>query len=351
MIASYGTQLLEWLNRYTFPTEGKFSSHTEASTVANFFLKELLRNGTTTALVFCAVFKTSVTAFFQAALELNLRMIAGKVMMDRNAPDYLLDTPETSYQESKELIEEWHGKGRLLYAVTPRFAITSTREQLDKAKRLRDEFPGVYLQTHLAENRKEVEFVSELFPEATSYLNVYHSHGLTGPKSVFVHSIYLSDEDRGVLSATDSSVSFCPTSNLFIGSGLFDLEKTEKFGIRIGLGTDVGGGTSFSMLRTISEAYKVLQLQGQNLHPIKSLYLATLGGAKSLHLDSLIGNFVPGKEADFVVVDLQATPLLQFRLKEAAGVEDQLFALFTLGDDRMVKETYACGVMVHSRDN
>lgn len=350
VLGSYGTKLLEWLQNYTFPTEGKFKNPIEARRVADFFLQELLRNGTTTALVFCAVFKESVTAFFEAAQEKGLRMIAGKVMMDRNAPQYLLDTAESSYTDSKELIQHWHGVDRLLYAVTPRFAITSTEEQLQRAAALRKEFPGVYLHTHLAEEAKEVEFVRTLFPQATSYLDVYRNCELLGPRAVFAHSIHLSEEDRSLLAHTGSSIAFCPTSNLFLGSGLFDYAATSAHQIRIGLGTDVGGGTSFSMLRTLAEAYKVMQLQGQSLDVKRTLYLATLGGAKALYLDHILGNFEPGKEADFCILDLKATPLISFRLQTAKSIEEQLFALFTLGDDRVVRATYAQGRCVHSRD-
>lgn len=351
IIGSYGAQLLDWLQNYTFPAEGKFNDLRENRKVADFFLQELLRNGTTTALVFCAVYKNSVTAFFEAAQAMGLRMIAGKVMMDRNAPEYLLDTPESSYTDSKELIERWHGVDRLLYAVTPRFAITSTEPQLHQASRLLKEFPGVYLHTHLAENRQEVAFVQELFPQSTSYLDVYNRCELTGPKSVFAHSIYLSPEDRQCLSETHSSISFCPTSNLFIGSGLFDFKSTAESGIAIGLGTDIGGGTSFSMLRTLAEAYKVMQLQGQNLDVKKSIYLATLGGAKALSLDHILGNFEVGKEADFCVLDLKATPLLSFRMQTARNIEEKLFALITLADDRVIRATYALGRCVHRRDS
>jgi guanine deaminase len=350
VIGSYGTKLLEWLQNYTFPAEGKFNDPIEARRVADFFLKELLRNGTTTALVFCAVYKESVTAFFESAQEMGLRMIAGKVMMDRNAPQYLLDTAESSYTDSKELIQRWHGVDRLLYAVTPRFAITSTEAQLRKAALLRQEFPGVYLHTHLAEDAKEIEFVRTLFPQAKSYLDVYRNCDLVGPRAVFAHSIHLTEEDRGCLAHTGSAISFCPTSNLFLGSGLFNYSATSAHQIRIGLGTDVGGGTSFSMLRTLSEAYKVMQLQGQSLDVAKGLYLATLGGAKALYLDHILGNFETGKEADFCVLDLKATPLLSFRLQTAKSIEEQLFALFTLGDDRMVRATYAQGRCVHTRD-
>jgi guanine deaminase len=349
MIASYGEQLLDWLETYTFPTERAFADQAHAGEVAEVFLNELLRNGTTTALVFGSVHKQSVDAFFEACEKRNLRMITGKVLMDRNAPDYLTDTAETGYADSKELIERWHGKGRLHYAVTPRFAPTSTPEQLALAGQLFKEYPDLYMHTHLSENRKEIEWVRELFPERQGYLDVYDHHGLIGARSVFAHGVHLCDEECQRLGETGSAVAFCPTSNLFLGSGLFDLEKVEGFGVRVGLGTDVGAGTSFSQLQSLNEAYKVMQLQGKKLDPFKSLYLATLGGARALYLDDRIGNLQPGKEADFVVLDYQATPLIDYRMRQARTLEEKLFALTILGDDRAVKETFAAGVSVHRK--
>ncbi|WP_192981687.1 guanine deaminase [Pseudomonas sp. EggHat1] len=350
MIASYGEQLLDWLNTYTFPTEKQFEDKAHASDVAAIFLKELLRNGTTTALVFGSVHPQSVDAFFEQADKLNLRMIAGKVLMDRNAPDYLTDTAESGYAESKALIERWHGKGRLHYAVTPRFAPTSTPEQLELAGKLLGEYPDLYMHTHLSENRKEIEWVKALFPERKGYLDVYDHHKLIGPRAVFAHGVHLCDDECRRLAETGSAIAFCPTSNLFLGSGLFDLNKLETHGVRVGLGTDVGAGTSFSQLQSLNEAYKVMQLQGKKLDPFKSLYLATLGGANALYLDDKLGNFLPGKDADFVVLDYNATPLISYRMQQAKSMEERLFALTMLGDDRAVKETFAAGVSVHQRD-
>ncbi|HEY1028284.1 MAG TPA: guanine deaminase [Pseudomonas sp.] len=350
MIASYGEQLLDWLETYTFPTEQQFADKAHASDVAAIFLKELLRNGTTTALVFGTVHPQSVDAFFEAAERLDLCMIAGKVLMDRNAPDYLTDTAESGYAESKALIERWHGKGRLHYAVTPRFAPTSTPAQLELAGKLLGEYPNLYMHTHLSENRKEIEWVKELFPERKGYLDVYDHHRLIGPRAVFAHGVHLCDGECKRLAETGSAVAFCPTSNLFLGSGLFDLNKLERHGVRVGLGTDVGAGTSFSQLQSLNEAYKVMQLQGRKLDPFKSLYLATLGGANALYLDDRLGNFLPGKDADFLVLDYNATPLMSYRMQQARSLEERLFALTMLGDDRAVKETFAAGVSVHQRE-
>jgi guanine deaminase len=348
MIASHGAQLLEWLERYTFPTERRFDDPGHAREVADFFLDELLRNGTTTAMVLGTVHPQSVDAIFEASRVRGSRMIAGKVLMDRNCPEYLRDTAHRGYAESRDLIQRWHGRDRLLYAVTPRFAPTSSAEQLERAGRLVEEFPGVYVHTHLAENRNEVAWVRELFPSSRSYLDVYAGFGLVRRRSVFAHCIYLDDAERSLMAERGATAAFCPTSNLFLGSGLFDLRRAREHGISVGLGTDVGAGTSFSVLRTLQDAYKVARLGGQALPPYQALYLATLGGAQALDLADRIGNFEPGKEADFVVVDLAATPLLERRLRQARDLAEKLFAWVMLGDDRSVVATYALGKEVYS---
>jgi guanine deaminase len=349
VIASYGEQLLEWLEKYTFPTEQRFEDAAHAREVADFFLDELLRNGTTTALVLGTVHAQSVDAFFEAAEARSLRMAAGKVLMDRNCPDYLRDTPESAYKESRALIEKWHGRDRLLYAITPRFAPTSTEAQLERAGDLAVEFPDVFVHTHLAENRKEVAWVRDLFPWARSYLDVYARFGLVRPRSVFAHCIHLDDEDVDLLAEQGATAAFCPTSNLFLGSGLFDHRRMHQAGVRVGVATDVGGGTSFNMLRTLSEGYKVAQLADQPLSAIRAFFLATLGGAQGLRLDDRIGNFAPGKEADFVVIDSTATPLAARRHAQTATLEERLFMTMMLGDDRFIAETYVLGRRVHSR--
>lgn len=348
MIASYGAQLLEWLEKYTFPTERRFEDPRHAAEVADFFLDELLRNGTTTAVVLGTVHPQSVEAIFEASRMRGLRMIAGKVLMDRNCPEDLQDTPESGYAQTRRLIEQWHGRDRLLYAVTPRFAPTSSAAQLRRAGQLVAEFPEVYLHTHLAENRAEVAWVAELFPSSRSYLDVYAGFGLVRPRSVFAHCIHLDDADRKLMAERGAMASFCPTANLFLGSGLFDLRRAREYGMAVGIGTDVGGGTSFSMLRTLQEAYKVAQLGGQTLSPYRALYLATLGGAQGLGLDDKIGSFEAGKEADFVVIDLAATPLLERRLRYARDLPEKLFAVIMLGDDRCIAATYAMGREVYS---
>lgn len=347
MIGAYGDQLLDWLNNYTFPTESRYGCERHADAMSAFFLRELLSNGTTTALVFGSVHPQSVDALFSQAQTLNMRLIAGKVMMDRHAPQALLETPEQSYRDTRELIERWHGKGRLGYAITPRFAPTSTSALLAQVQRLREEFPDVWLQTHLSENPQEVAWVKSLFPQSQSYLDVYHRYGMTGGKSVFAHCLHLEEQEWDCLCETRSAIAFCPTSNLFLGSGLFDLQQAWRKRVKLGIGTDVGAGTSFNMLRTLGEAYKVGQLQHYRLSAVEAFYHATLGGARALSLDDKIGNFDVGKEADFVVLDPAVTPLQQLRYANSATPAEQGFVLMTLGDDRNIYRTYVDGKVVY----
>jgi guanine deaminase len=349
MVGAYGEQLLSWLNTYTFPTEIQFKEKAYAQQIAKLFVNELLKNGTTTALVFCTVHPESVDALFEAAEKHQMRLIAGKVMMDRHAPEALCDSADSSYDDSKALIEKWHGQGRALYAITPRFAPTSTPEQLERAGQLKAEHPDVYVHTHLSENKDEIAWVKDLFPVQKGYLDVYHHYGLTGQRSVFAHCVHLEDDEWQCMHETDSAIAFCPTSNLFLGSGLFPLKKTWQQQVKVGLGTDIGAGTSFSVLQTVNEAYKVQQLQGDKLSAFESLYHATLGGAKALDLDNKLGNFNVGKEADFVVLNLKPTALQQLRQSRAKSLEDSLFALFTMGDDRNIEATYIYGQKAYSQ--
>ena len=258
MIGAFGEEFIEWLNTYTFVAEQDFADPAHAARVADVFLRELIRSGTTTASVYCTVHPQAAEAFFEASNRLNTRMIAGKVLMDRNCPEALQDTPERGYEDAPRLLEKGHTKGRQLYAVTPRFAPTSGREQLKAAARLWHEHPGTYLQTHLSENVGELAWVKELFPESKSYLNVYESYELFGPRSIFGHCVHLGDEDFSSFNQAGATMAHCPTSNLFLGSGLFHLNqaKNPSRPVKTGLGTDVGGGTSFSMLQTLNEAHK-----------------------------------------------------------------------------------------------
>jgi guanine deaminase len=346
MIAAYAAQLLDWLDDHAFPAEHRFADAAHAAEASRFFLDELMRNGTTTALVFGTVHPCSVDAFFAEAAARNLRMIAGKVLMDRNCPEYLRDTADSGYRETSALIEKWHGHGRLHYAITPRFAVTSSDAQLEAAGRIAAEHPDVFVHSHVAENLKEVKWARELFPQARSYLDIYERFGLLRERSVYAHCIHLDDEDRRRMAHTGAAAAVCATSNLFLGSGLFDFAAARQAGMRTGLGTDVGGGTSFSMLRTLAETYKVAQMRGHRLTPWRAFYLATLGGAKALGLDDRIGSFASGREADFVVLRMDSTPLIARRMQTARTPAEKLFALMMLGDDREIGATYIMGECV-----
>jgi guanine deaminase len=351
MVASYGKQLLDWLDRYAFPAELEFANAAHAAAMAKIFCDELLRNGTTTALVFCAVYPQSVDALFNEAESRGMRLVAGKVLMDRNAPEKLRDTPQTGYDDSKALIGRWHKHGRSLYAITPRFAGTSTPEQLDAAGTLWREHPDVLVHTHIAENKREIEWTAELFPAAKNYLDVYDRHGLIGRRAVLAHGIHLGEDELCRCHESGTALSHCPTSNLFLGSGLFRVGnvKDPKRPVHVGLGTDIGGGTSFSLLATMGAAYEIAQLGGRSLSAVEAFFLATLGGARSLALDDRIGSVAPGREADLTVLDPNATPLMTLRNARAESVEDMLFAMMMLGDDRAVRATYVAGKLAHER--
>jgi guanine deaminase len=346
IIASPAPGLLPWLEKYTFPTERKFQDPIHARNVASFFLDQLLRNGTTTAMVYCTVHPESVDAFFEESEARNLRMVAGKILMDRNCPEFLRDTAEGGVRDSEMLINKWHKRGRQLYAITPRFAPTSTEAQMQLAGELAATYPDTYLQTHVAENTDEVEWVKSLYPNARSYLDVYDHYGMLRPRSMYAHCIWLDETDRKRMAETQSAASICPTSNLFLGSGLFDFEKADAAQIPLALATDVGGGTSFSMLQTMNETYKVARMGGTYLPALRMFYLATLGAARSMQLEGTIGNFTEGNEADFVVLDPKATALLARRTGRCESLEELLFALAMLGDDRLVVATYSGGAKV-----
>ena len=348
MIASPAPGLLPWLETYTFPTERRFEDPQHARSVAEFFLDELLRCGTTTAVVYCTVHPGSVDAFFEASEARKLRMVAGKVLMDRHCPDFLRDL-EGDLGRSEALINKWHKRGRSLYAITPRFAPTSTEAQLRLTGELAARYPDTFIQTHVSENQDECRWVGELFPQARSYLDVYERFGLMRPRALFGHCIWLDDEDFARMAATGSAAAVCPTSNLFLGSGLFDFERADGAKALLSLGTDVGAGTSFSMLQTMNEAYKVARLKGSYLPALRMFYLATLGAARAMRLEDTIGSFAPGVEADFVVLDPKATPLLARRTGHCESLEELLFALALLGDDRAIAATYSGGNKVHAR--
>ena len=350
-IASYGAQLLEWLNTYIFVEEQKFARAAHAAEVADRFMDELLSNGTTTAVAYCSVHPESVDAYFAAAEARGMCMIGGKVMMDRNAPDALCDTPQRGYDETKRLIAKWHGRGRAHYAVSPRFAITSTPEQMEMSKALVAEHPDCYVQTHLSENRDEIAFATSLYPKAKDYTDIYGRYGLLNDRMLLGHCIHMSEREVAVLAETGAVGVFCPTSNLFLGSGLFNAAQFDKVGARWSVATDVGAGTSFSMLETMDEAYKVLHLQGQRLTPFNSFYRMTRGNALALGLEKQIGSLQAGADADIVVLDSRAKSAMEFRMRTATSLAEELFILQTMGDDRCVAEVYVAGKAMKTRSN
>lgn len=350
MTGAFGETLLDWLRRYTFPAEARFADPAHAARIARLFLRELLRAGTTTAAVYCTVHEHSADALFAEAARLGMRLAAGKVLMDRHAPEELLDGADHGIPATQRLIDRWHGRGRLLYAITPRFAPACTDGALRAAGRLWCDNPGTLVQTHLCETEAEIAWVRELFPAATSYLDVYARAGLAGPGAVMGHAVHVTEADLAALRRSGCGVAHCPSSNLFLGSGLFRLHDMAGEGVRVGLGSDVGAGTGLSPLRTLGDAYKVARLGGARLHPAQAFWLATRGGAEAMRLEDWIGTLAPGMEADLVVLDPAATPALALRTGAAADPADRLFALAALGDERAVRATYVAGRLVHDRD-
>ena len=345
VVASHGTQLLDWLNTYTFPEEMKFADPAHAARIARFFFDELLSNGTTTAAAFCSVAPESADAFFTESKRRGTRMAAGKVMMDRNAPAALTDTAQSGYDQSKKLIQLWHGRGRQLYAIAPRFALTSTPAQLEAAGALAREHPGCLIETHISENHDEIAAVRKLFPDCRDYTAVYEKFCLLNRRSLMGHCLHLDESERQRFSDSGAVAVFCPTSNLFLGSGLFDWRslRDQRRPVRIAAATDIGGGTSYSMLQTMNEAYKILQLQGQTLTAFSAFHTMTRGNARAMGLDHLIGAFAPGYECDAVVLDARATPAMAHRMETVSTLAQELFMLMIMGDDRAVAETYVMG--------
>jgi len=343
VIASWGAQLLDWLNTYTFPEESRFAQQGHAPLMAEKFLDLLLQHGTTTAVAFCSVHPQSAEALFSAAEARGMAMVAGKVMMDRNAPEAVLDTPQQGYDDSKRLIEKWHRRGRQHYAITPRFAITSTPEQMEMTGQLVREHPDCHIQTHLSENKDEIAFTLSLYPQARDYLDIYETYGLLSDKLLLGHSIHLEPREIARMAETGSRAVFCPTSNLFLGSGLFDEAGLRAAGVVSGIATDVGGGTSYSMLQTLNEGYKILQLRGQKLHPYAAFHWMTRGNALALGMADRIGTLDPGSDADLVVLDSRATPAMALRMDRAETLAEELFILQILGDDRAIAQTYIAG--------
>ncbi|MGQ0560079.1 MAG: guanine deaminase [Sphingosinicella sp.] len=346
-IASHGEQLMQWLERHIFPAEMAFADRAHADAVAAFFLDELLRHGTTSALVFATVHAGSVDALFEAALERDMRIVSGKVLMDLG-PKGLRDDVGTGHAETEALIARWRGRGRLGYAVTPRFVPTSSDAQLADAGKLLAAHPDALLHTHLSENPGEIAHVAERFPDAADYLDVYDRFGLVGPRSLFAHCVHIGERALARMAAAGAGIAFCPTSNMFLGSGLFDLAQADRHRVRIGIGTDIGAGTTLSVLHTLGEAYRTGQLRGTSLDPFRALHLATAGGARAIGIGDRVGALLPGQEADFILLDCGATPLLARRCA-GASLHDRLFALQVLGDDRAVAGTWLRGKRVVSR--
>ena len=352
VIGAGGKSLLDWLADYTFPMERRFADERHAREVAKVYLAENLRHGITTAAVFGTVHPVSVDVFFDEAQTLGLRMIAGKVLMDRHAPVDLKDTAQRGYDESKALLDRWHGKGRLGYAITPRFAVTSSPAQLEAAGALKREHPDAWVQSHLSENTAEVAWVRELFPARKSYLDVYAHFGLTGHRTIYGHGIHLDESDFRFLSETGTALAHCPTSNNFLGSGHFNLKaaKQSERPVEVALATDLGGGTNFSMLRTMQAAYEVAQMSGYALPPSCALYMATRGAARALDLDDRVGSLEPGREADITILDLNSTPLIDYRMRHARDFDEMLAVQMALGDDRAIRATYIAGRLAYDRN-
>lgn len=348
IIASYGEQLIDWLNHYTFVAEQGFQDKDHAKEVAEIFLKEQHRNGVTSSTIFCTTFPQSVDAIFEEAEKYNMRIMAGKVCMDRNAPIGLLDTPQQAYDDSKRLIEKWHNNGRAEYVITPRFLPTSTHEQLEMLGALAKEFPDTLIQSHVSENLGEIEWVKTLFPDAIDYTDAYDHYGLLRDRAIYGHGIHLSEREFSILSERDTAIAHCPTSNFFLGSGAFNVHnaKANHRPIKVGLGTDLGAGTSFSILQTLNEAYKAAQMNGAPYSSLHGFYLATRGSACALSLDNKIGSIAVGMEADITVLNLKPTPIIEYRMQYADNLEETLFILMTLGDDRAIAATYIAGQLV-----
>ena len=343
MIASWGKRLIDWLNTYTFPEEMRFADPAYATGIAARYLDLTTAEGTTTMCSFCTIHPGSVDALFAEAQKRGQRVVAGKTCMDRNAPEGLRDDAQSAYDDSKALLERWHGVDRIAYAITPRFSPTSTPEQLEALGALWAEHPDCLMQTHLSEQTDEIAWVRGLFPDARDYLDSYEKFGLLGANGLYGHAIHLEPRERDRLREVDAALVHCPTSNTFIGSGLFDMAGLMAEGQRIGLATDTGGGSSFSMLRTMAAAYEIGQLRGTPLHPAQLIWLATVGSARALRMDDRIGNIAPGMEADLVVLDLASTPAIAQREAEADDLWEALFPTIMMGDDRAVTEVWISG--------
>ncbi len=347
MIGSYGKQLIDWLQNYTFPVESQFDDEDYAQRIAKIFVQELFRYGTTSCMCYASVHPQSAQAIFKVASQFNMRIIAGKVLMDCNCPQCLVDSQDYKKQ-TQDLIDSWHGKGRALYAVTPRFALSCSKQQLQVSGELLQENPGVYLQTHISENKLEIKNALDMYPDCADYLGIYEKYGLLTARSVFAHGIHLSDDEMSRIAKAGATIAHSPTSNVYLGSGLFQMGRANRLGVQTTIATDVGAGTSFSLLRTMNEAYKIQQLNGYPMNSYESFYKATLGAAKALQLDDKIGSLQEGKEADFIVMSYKKPYLQKLRTdylqrQSKWDVEKMLFGLQMMGDDRNILATYIMG--------
>lgn len=350
IVASHGKQLIDWLRKYTFVSEQHFDDAQHAAEVAEVFISEQVRNGITSSTIFCTIFPESVDAIFEEAARINMRVMAGKVCMDRNAPEGLLDTPQRAYDESKALIERWHGKGRAEYVITPRFAPTSTEAQLDMLGALAREYPDMLIQSHLSENLEEIAWVHTLFPDDDNYTAIYDRFGLLRERAIYGHGVHLSEEELCRFNEAGAAIAHCPTSNFFLGSGYLNVQRAKAASrpVRVGIATDIGGGTSFSILQTLNEAYKAAHLHGTDLTAAGAFYLATRGTAEALGLADRIGSIEPGMEADLAVLNLRSTPLIDYRMRYAETLDEILFLQMIMGDDRAIAATYVAGDRVYA---
>ena len=353
MIAAYGKQLIDWLNNYTFVVEQKFSLKSYAAATAKIFLQEQFRHGVTAAAIYSTTFPVSVDAIFEEAAYYNMRIISGKMCMDRNAPTALLDSPQQAYDNSKILIQKWHKNRRAEYAITPRFALTSTPEQLELLGALAQEFPDTIIQSHLSENKNEINLAKSLFPKCKTYTEIYQQYGLLRQRAIYGHGVHLTEPELEILYANNTAIAHCPSSNFFLGSGYFNIQqaKNSNYPIKVGLATDLGAGTNFSILQTMKDAYSAAQLNGFALSAGQAFYLATLGSATALGLDNKIGSIEVGKEADLTILDLYSTPLIKHRMQYAKDIDEILFIQLILGDDRAIEATYIAGSCVYHKQD
>jgi guanine deaminase len=349
IVASYGEKLLTWLDDYVFPAESAYKDDITARNDLNFFLDELLKNGTTTAVSYGPLFYNATDILFEELSKRNMRFVTGNILMDQNSPDYLRLSTQENYDNCKRLLTKWHNKNRLSYCISPRFAIACSEPLLELCSTLKKEHPDCYIQTHLDENLKEVETVKKLYPRSKNYLDVYDHFGLVTDRSVFGHCIHTTDEELALFKKSGAILSWCPLSNNFLGSGLFNFSRTLKYTHKITLGTDWGAGNSLSMLAVMNDAYNVSMLNSTKLPTMLCWYMATLGAAKALHLDNKIGSFKQGKEADFIVIETDTSAFLKYRFERIKDIFELLFVLMILGSENNIKATYVYGEPVYTK--